>query len=105
MACSLSDKRQLCNLLFTYLYLFTGGVGEWIAGFKENVLKLTAAKECSMEYVLSAGASLLQEFCVLNWLGPAEKDAANERFGWKAEKAEWVSSNSVVSVVYDFYNY
>ena len=57
-----------------------------------------------MEYLLSAGASLLQEFCVLNWLGPAEKDATNVRFGWKVEKAEWVSSSSVISVVYDFYN-
>lgn len=58
-----------------------------------------------MEYVLSAGASLLQEFCVLNWLGPAEKDATNVRFGWKVEKAEWVSSrSSVMSMVCVVYN-
>ena len=67
-----------------------GSVVEWIAGLKDNVQKLTAEEECSMELVLCAGASLLQEFCVLNWLGPAERDAASVRFGWKVERAEWV---------------
>lgn len=73
-------------------HIFAGSIVEWIAGLKDNVQKLAAEKECSAEDVFSAGASLLQEFCVLNWLGPPERDAVGVRFGWKVSGAEWVSS-------------
>lgn len=86
MSTSYSDKHD------SIMDVFAGGVGEWIASLKDSVQKFTAEKECSVEHVLCAGASLLQEFCVLNWLGPAERDAASARFGWKVERAEWVSS-------------